>query len=48
MPEDPVDVLMDWNAAAGLDIHPRTALPAWLGDRLDLGRAIDVLHPLAR
>jgi hypothetical protein len=48
MPEDPVDVLMDWNAAAGLAIHPRTALPAWLGDRLDLGRAIDVLHPLAR
>jgi hypothetical protein len=25
-----------------------TALPGWLGEPLDVGWAIDVLHPLAR
>jgi hypothetical protein len=33
--------------AAGLHVHPRTATPSWLGERLDVGYAIDVLHPLA-
>ena len=27
---------------------PRTATPGWRGERLDVGYAIDVLHPLAR
>jgi hypothetical protein len=31
----------------GLRLHPRTALPGWLGEPLDVGWAIDVLHPLA-
>jgi hypothetical protein len=31
----------------GLRIHARTACPGWLGERLDVGWAIDVLHPLA-
>ena len=31
----------------GLGIHARTACPGWLGERLDVGWAIDVLHPLA-
>jgi len=31
----------------GLNIHARTAMPGWLGERLDVGWAIDVLHPLA-
>ena len=30
-----------------LDIHARTAMPGWLGERLDVGYAISVLHPLA-
>ena len=34
--------------AQGLRLHARTAFPAWLGERLDVGWAIDVLHPLAR
>jgi hypothetical protein len=33
------------NRAQGLTIGPRTALPHWSGERLDLGWAIDVLHP---
>jgi hypothetical protein len=31
----------------GLDVYARTALPDWLGERLDVGWAIDVLHPSA-
>ena len=34
--------------ADGLHLHARTALPGWLGERLDVGWAIDVLHPLAQ
>ena len=30
-----------------LGIHARTAMPGWLGERLDVGYAISVLHPLA-
>jgi hypothetical protein len=30
-----------------LEIHARTAMPGWLGERLDVGYAISVLHPLA-
>ena len=29
-------------------LHARTTAPGWLGQRLDVGWAIDVLHPLAR
>ncbi|MEX2147075.1 MAG: hypothetical protein WED01_08705, partial [Candidatus Rokuibacteriota bacterium] len=28
-------------------LDARTACPGWLGERLDVGWAIDVLHPLA-
>ncbi len=28
-------------------VHARTSIPGWLGERLDVGYAIDVLHPLA-
>lgn len=31
----------------GLALHARSAMPGWLGERLDLGYAIDVLHPRA-
>jgi hypothetical protein len=47
VPDDPVASLREQNEAQGLALHARTAMPAWDGERLDLGYAIDVLHPLA-
>jgi hypothetical protein len=47
VPADPVDVLRMQHDAQGLPIHARTAMPSWLGERLNVGYAIDVLHPLA-
>jgi hypothetical protein len=47
VPADPVAALRAHHRAQGLDIHARTALPDWAGERLDLGWALDVLHPLA-
>ncbi|PYM82450.1 MAG: hypothetical protein DME13_17520, partial [Candidatus Rokuibacteriota bacterium] len=44
---DPVHALRMQHDAQGLPIHARTAMPSWLGERLDVGWAIDVLHPLA-
>ena len=45
---DAVQILRARHDAEGLVLHPRTAIPGWLGERLDVGWAIDVLHPLAR
>jgi len=47
VPADPVEALRAQHDAQGLHVHPRTACPSWLGERLDLGYALDVLHPLA-
>jgi hypothetical protein len=47
VPEDPVTALRAGHEAQGLHLHARTACPLWLGDRLDLGWALDVLHPRA-
>jgi 5-methylcytosine-specific restriction endonuclease McrA len=47
VPADPVAALRTQNAAEGLRLHARTACPGWLGERLDVGWAIGVLHPLA-
>jgi 5-methylcytosine-specific restriction endonuclease McrA len=47
IPGDPAEVLRARHAAAGLCLHSRTATPSWLGERLDVGWALDVLHPLA-
>ena len=47
VPADPVHALRARHEALGLRLHPRTACPGWLGERLDLGWAIDVLHPAA-
>jgi hypothetical protein len=46
-PADPMSDLRLDHFARGLRIHPRTACPGWLGEPLDVGWAIDVLHPLA-
>jgi hypothetical protein len=48
VPADPVKDLRARNEAEGLDLHARTAMPSWQGERLNVGWAIDVLHPLAR
>jgi hypothetical protein len=48
VPDEPAKVLRALNEAEGLALHARTAMPGWLGERLDVGYAIDVLHPLAR
>ena len=47
VPADPVQALRAQHEAQGLRLHARTACPSWAGERLDLGWAIDVLHPLA-
>jgi len=47
VPDDPVEALRTRHAEQGLRLHARTLCPGWLGERLDLGWAIGVLHPLA-
>ncbi|MEK7701002.1 MAG: hypothetical protein AAB418_03250, partial [candidate division NC10 bacterium] len=47
IPADPVQALRARHEAQGLRLHARTASPGWLGERLDVGWAIDVMHPLA-
>jgi hypothetical protein len=48
VPREPSRALVAANRARGLAIGPRTGCPSWLGERLDLGYAIDVLHPAAQ
>jgi len=48
VPADPARALKAQHDAQGLHLHARTTCPGWLGERLDVGWAIDVLHPLAR
>jgi 5-methylcytosine-specific restriction endonuclease McrA len=45
---DPVRLLRALHEEDGLNLHARTAMPGWIGERLDVGYAIDVLHPRAR
>jgi hypothetical protein len=47
VPDDPAQALRARNEAAGLHLHARTTCPGWLGESLDVGWAIDVLHPRA-
>ena len=47
VPADPVEALRAQHDAQGLRLNARTTCPSWLGERLDLVYAIDVLHPLA-
>ena len=48
VPADPVETLRARHEARGLHLDGETARPGWLGERLDIVYAIDVLHPLAR
>jgi 5-methylcytosine-specific restriction endonuclease McrA len=47
VPADPVHALRATNVGHGLHIDARTARVGWLGERLSVGWAIDVLHPRA-
>jgi 5-methylcytosine-specific restriction endonuclease McrA len=47
VPADALRALRDTNLAEGFHIDAQTARTAWLGERLDVGWAIDVLHPRA-
>jgi hypothetical protein len=47
VPADPVGALRARHEGQGLRVHARTACAGWLGERLDVGWAIDVLHPVA-
>jgi hypothetical protein len=42
---DPFGTLRARHESAGLALHAHTATPAWFGERLDVGYAIDVLRP---
>jgi len=44
VPADPAAAIRAQNAAQGLQLHARTGLPQWFGERLDVRWAIDVLH----
>ena len=46
-PTHPVEVLRARSDARGVCIGAHTSTPSWQGERLDLGYAIDALHPLA-
>jgi hypothetical protein len=48
VPDDPVKALRAHHDSQGLRVDARTACPGWLGERLNVGWAIDVLHPLAQ
>jgi hypothetical protein len=48
VPADPVAAMRARHEQNGLALHPQTAIPDWRGEPLDLGYAIDVLHPRAR
>src|SRR5262249_42381567 len=45
---DSVNILRARNEQDGLELNARTAMPGWLGERLDIHWAISVLHPLAQ
>ena len=47
VPSDPVKAIRARHDSQGLRVNARTACAGWLGERLNVSWAIDVLHPLA-
>jgi hypothetical protein len=47
VPADPIEALRARHRAGGLTVDSWSLTPSWEGEPLDLGWAIDVLHPLA-
>jgi hypothetical protein len=48
VPKEPVEALRVMHESQGLRLDARTGCAGWLGERLDVGWAIGVLHPLAQ
>ena len=48
VPADPIKALHESHDTQGLRVTARTGCPSWLGEGLNVGWAIDVLHPLAQ
>src|SRR3989454_1411822 len=48
VPGDPITALRACHDSQGLRVTARTGCAGWLGERLNVGWAIDVLHPLAQ
>jgi hypothetical protein len=46
-PDEALESLQAQNDGAGVQINAHTAMLSWQGERLDVGWAISVLHPLA-
>src|SRR2546425_979827 len=47
LPADPVEILRKRHDEQGLHVDAHSLTPSWLGESLNVGWAIDVLHPLA-
>ena len=47
VPGDPVEAIRASNEAEGVELDPHSATSGWLGERLDIGYALDMLHPRA-
>ena len=47
VPSDPINALRACHDSQGLRLNARTGCAGWLGERLNVGWAIDVLHPEA-
>jgi hypothetical protein len=47
VPAAPCDALREQHNTHGVHVDARTSMPRWLGERLDVAYAIDVLHPRA-
>jgi len=48
VPANVVELVTARNDADRVRVHARTMSAGWFGERLDVGYAIDVMHPLAR
>ena len=47
LPRDSMDAIWEANTALGVSVDSHTLTPLWRGEPVDVGWAIDVLHPLA-
>ena len=45
--DDPFEAIRARNEAEGLELDAHSATPGWLGERLNVAYALDVLHPMA-
>jgi hypothetical protein len=48
VPANAVELVTAWNDADRVRVNARTMSAGWFGERLDVGYAIDVMHPLTQ